>query len=395
MKVIHSYRMVFIALMLWGFVFTGCFSVDSNAPVTGSGDDESSSEERESSTPEESSSEEISVADDESSSEKAVDESSSSEADESSSVADESSSSEDVAGSSSSEIVSSSTPDESSSEADVPQHEGFTFVFEDTFESFDDEKWLVSDGGWDGCDALFEERGVAIEDGRLALIMRRDNPDAKIAWGQRLESAPAGELVKAQPYSSGEIRSHRQYLYGRFETDIEVSDNAEFYISTFFLYRVPRDVEWLEIDIELINSHKDKPTTNMLVDWTGAYNWKELTTGDGFDEFVKLDSPTKPHNEKHRYAIEWTPDRVAWYIDGDLIREFTQKEWIPNKPMHIMFNFWILAGLTGDYPASYLDDGSAARTLYDNFRYYKWNDEDDYEHEAWCGNKTWIDGKCE
>ncbi len=396
MKVIHSYRLVFIVLTLLGFVFTGCFSVDSNAPTaTAGGDDESSSEVTESSTPEESSSEATSVAADESSSEKTVDESSSSEVDELSSVIDESSSSEEVTESSSSEMVSSSTPDESSSETEVPQHEGFTFEFEDKFDSFDEETWLISDGGWGGNDANFEENGVEIEDGQLALVMRKDYPEAKLAWGQRLESSPAGEGLQARDYSSGEIRSHRQYLYGRFETDIEISENAEFYISTFFLYRIPRDIEWLEIDIELISSHKDKPTTNMLVDWTGAYDWNELTTTDGFDEFVRLPSPTKPHKESHRYAIEWTPERVAWYIDGDLIREFTQKNWIPNKPCHIMFNFWILEGLTGKYPSSYLEDGTEAKTYYDNFRYYKWNGEDDFEHEAWCGSKTWNDNKCE
>ena len=60
-----------------------------------------------------------------------------------------------------------------------------------------------------------------------------------------------------------------------------------------------------------------------------------------------------------------------------------------------MFNFWILAGLTGPYPSTYLDGGEETRTFYDNFRYYKWNGEDNYDHEAWCGDKTWNGTLCE
>ncbi|MGL1901502.1 MAG: family 16 glycosylhydrolase [Fibrobacterales bacterium] len=301
---------------------------------------------------------------------------------------------------SSSDVMSS----EAVVDTDMPMYDDFTFVFEDEFDTFDDSMWEKSDGGWMDNESNFEVENTDVNDGKMVLTMRRDNPSEKVSWSQRNTRNPDGKEVIERVFSSGELRSHRQYLYGRFVAPIKVSDNAEYYLSTMFLYRVPSDDRWLEIDIELMSGNKDRPTTNMLIDWDGAENWAHLVYGGdasdfngakGFEEFVKIEDKVFVHTETHEYAIEWTPDRIAWYIDDVLIREFTNKDQIPNEPMHIMFNFWIFGPLTGNYPADYLDGGIEPTTEYEYFRYYKWNGEDEYEHPAWCGNKTWNGTRCE
>ncbi len=38
------------------------------------------------------------------------------------------------------------------------------------------------------------------------------------------------------------------------------------------------------------------------------------------------------------YAVRWSPDRVTWFVNGDLVREETTP--VPDDPMNVRLNFW-------------------------------------------------------
>jgi len=40
----------------------------------------------------------------------------------------------------------------------------------------------------------------------------------------------------------------------------------------------------------------------------------------------------------HVYRVRWLPDRVQWFVDGDLVRE--ELDTVPNDPMNVRLNFW-------------------------------------------------------
>ncbi|MGL1901501.1 MAG: family 16 glycosylhydrolase [Fibrobacterales bacterium] len=275
-------------------------------------------------------------------------------------------------------------------------YDGFTLVIADEFDSFDDCMWTKTYGSWTDNDVLFMPENVSVEDGKLLLNMTRDNPKGGIAWDQRTVRDPRGKIVGSKDFSSGEVRSHREYKYGRFVSSFR--SEAPNHISTMFLYNIPSDSIWLEIDIEVMTNHPGKPTSNLLIDWDGAQNYNDLIK-DGNDDLIQAANGVEDaaHNEFHEYMIEWTPDRVAWFIDGVQFREITDKTLIPDEGIHIMFNFWLLTALSGATQDGYLENGEYASTEYEYFRYYKWDGEDDYEEPAWCGDRTWNDaqGKCE
>ena len=57
----------------------------------------------------------------------------------------------------------------------------------------------------------------------------------------------------------------------------------------------------------------------------------------------------------HRYAFEWRPDRIDWFVDGE--RVHTVYDSIPSTPGKIMVNLWCSTGAdhwTGPFDPSVL-----------------------------------------
>jgi beta-glucanase (GH16 family) len=51
--------------------------------------------------------------------------------------------------------------------------------------------------------------------------------------------------------------------------------------------------------------------------------------------------------EPHVYAAEWTPERVAFSVDGEHVKTVGQS---PDYPMQLMLNVYELPGRSGDRP---------------------------------------------
>ncbi len=376
----------------------------------GSSEESSSSEDEGSSGDDSSSSEDVSSSEVESSEGQ-------SSSEEQSSVE----SSFEIVGSSSSEVVFSSTVSSSSESSqgsnvgplnpdDHPKYDGFELVIFDDFNELDLDFWEKSDGSWNDNMCRFVDDGVAVEDGKLKLIMTKERTENDLLWAQRSLSNQSGEYqdpyydgpLAWKDWSAGELRSMKQYKYGRFETTIK-APNADHYLSTFFLFNVPRDDQWLEIDFELMSGHPGKPTSNLLINKGEPAAWKwDMIEHNGL--ITSHPEVAINHQEVNEFAIEWTSNYIAWFVNGDEIRRITDTSLIPEKALHIVFNFWLSEAakysqtpettLSGLHPEDYLTD-QKIETEYKYFRYYKWDGEENYEHPAWCGNKTWNGTRCQ
>jgi endo-1,3-1,4-beta-glycanase ExoK len=138
----------------------------------------------------------------------------------------------------------------------------------------------------------------------------------------RAASAVQGaELYRTQPY-----------FYGRFEARLRFAP-GEGVVSSFFLWKdgSSSTTTWNELDFEKINSTCHLQTNI----WTGKGT-----------QSAQLNTPTfNICSEYHTYAFEWTPDYIAWLIDGTQIRKVTGAnvtEYTQNasKGMGIHFNVW-------------------------------------------------------
>ncbi len=121
------------------------------------------------------------------------------------------------------------------------------------------------------------------------------------------------ETAKYNFYGA-ELLSKESFKYGKFEAKMKMA-YAPGCISSMFLYynnsyKGGTEI-WNEIDIEVIGKEPNGFQSNII---TGKKE-KQITT----ESVHKFATPVS--NDFHLYTVEWTPDYVAWYFDGELIRK--------------------------------------------------------------------------
>src|SRR5579884_1626762 len=132
---------------------------------------------------------------------------------------------------------------------------------------------------------------------------------------------------------SAELYRTQAYFYGRFEARIRFAP-GEGVVSSFFLWKdgSSSTTSWNELDFEKTNA-ACKLQTNI---WTGKGTQNAQIQTPSFDVC----------GDYHTYAIDWTPDYIAWYIDGTQIRKVTDAsvaEYTQNASagMAMHFNVWV------------------------------------------------------
>ncbi len=134
--------------------------------------------------------------------------------------------------------------------------------------------------------------------------------------------------ICAKDYKGAELRTTQSYLYGRFEVRYK-STAGSGQTSTFFLYNnnYP-NTPWNEIDIEILGRYTDDVQFNTIT--PGIVNHVR-------HQFVDFN----PQLDFHNYAIEWTPEYVAWYIDSvEVYRQTGEHIASLKHPQKIMMNIW-------------------------------------------------------
>jgi hypothetical protein len=129
-----------------------------------------------------------------------------------------------------------------------------------------------------------------------------------------------------------ELYRTQAYFYGRFEARVRFAP-GEGVVSSFFLWKdgSSSTTTWNELDFEKINSDC-RLQTNI---WTAQGTQSAMINTPSFNIC----------NDYHTYAFEWTPDYIAWFIDGSQIRKVTGAsvtEYTKNSSagMAMHFNIW-------------------------------------------------------
>ena len=132
---------------------------------------------------------------------------------------------------------------------------------------------------------------------------------------------------------SAELYRTQPYFYGRFEARIQFAP-GEGVVSAFFLWKdgSSSTTSWNELDYEKINA-ACRLQTNI---WTGTGTQSAQIQTPSFNVCTGF----------HTYAFEWTPDYIAWLIDGTQIRKVTGpavNEYTQNasQGMSMHFNTWV------------------------------------------------------
>lgn len=200
---------------------------------------------------------------------------------------------------------------------------------------------------------------VAVRDGQLVISTER-----KQATG------PQGRLWN---FTSGWIdtKSRFSQKYGRFEANCSLPPKAARGIWPAFWLMPDSSQCWPtggEIDIFEFNG-------NPLVDEIfGSYHWAE--PGQCGKDRAPIpgkgvhppDSTVDWQRAWHVYAVEWTPDRIDFYLDDDLYFSRNASEVdLPSAPMYVIFDQAVDADV---FPPTPKSDYSEAQLRVDYVRVY-------------------------
>lgn len=207
-------------------------------------------------------------------------------------------------------------------------------VWEDNFNSFDANKWLKVDWAQHGEPQLYLANNVYTSGGNL-IIKVDDNqtycpPNPPTVWGA---CWPCDN--QWYNYSSGWVETKQAYntQYGYIESRIKMPYGFGFWPAfwTFVGSGLPNSTNAAEIDIfenlghnpaNIIttNIHKNYPDGNIYYEehMPTNYSWA---------------------NTWHTYAVEWSPNKIIWYLDGSPIRIFPNHGII--DPVRIILNLAI------------------------------------------------------
>ena len=203
----------------------------------------------------------------------------------------------------------------------------------------------------------------------------------------------ATNLIVGQQYFGGELRTKDSFLYGRFEARLK-SAQGDGLVSSFFTYQdelINGGHIWNEIDIEVLGR------------WSNIVNMNTITPGQSSHLRESLIKDLNAHSDFNDYAFEWTPNYVAWFING---KEYYRQD-LPTHtyiatlihPQKIMMNLWV--PVYEDWVGKWNEDIIPRFAYYDNVAYYehtpgtgshgtgnnftlKWKDEfDSFDSSRW------------
>jgi len=135
-------------------------------------------------------------------------------------------------------------------------------------------------------------------------------------------------LLGQKPYRGAEYRTKEAFTYGRFEVRMK-SAQLSGMLSSFFTYHEISSLnDWNEIDIEILGRYGDQVQFNTI-------------TPGQTNHVFSYTVPFNPHSDFHIYAIEWTPNYVAWSVDSvEVYRQTGNHINSLYRSQKLMMNIW-------------------------------------------------------
>jgi beta-glucanase (GH16 family) len=269
---------------------------------------------------------------------------------------------------------------------DYPKIPGYTLKLVEEFDApldlNNDKIWTWSDGAPADGQTSFREEAIKFEGGYMTLTA--DKPAGCAAnqtqcipprksYGEAQAPGTQADLGLMGVYS-GELRSkYNNYRYGHYEVKMQPPNQPMGnFLSTMFIFRTPKNVQWNEIDIELEPWHAATAVNGNAVNFMGPGNSPVGYPNDpGRNDAFEVNGPGQFDKfAEHIYAFNWTPGKIEWFVDGTSIHTFTgePQNMVSSKSAKIMMNLWVFGSSAafGDptkntYPMT---------AKYDWFRFY-------------------------
>ena len=184
----------------------------------------------------------------------------------------------------------------------------------------------------------------------------------KILSAGTLAVLSMASTISAKDYSGAELYTSETWMYGKFEARMKMAAVSGS-VSSMFLYHndsyLGGNEPWVEVDIEILGKNPGSFQSNIITGYgPGNGQPDRKVTSEKHHQI----SPAS--NEAfHTYGMEWTPDYVAWTLDGQIVRKTVkgqgdnnQVQDLGKKPQGLRFNLWSAedAGWVGAFDDSKL-----------------------------------------
>ncbi len=195
-------------------------------------------------------------------------------------------------------------------------------VFNDNFDSLDTTVWTNGRYWWNGnngTQATFDPGQVSVGNGVLNLtankIAKTDTTGATKPYTSALLQSGGIAGVRSPGFS---------FKYGYVETRAKIAPGVGMWSALWMLPVSHNDT--YELDVHEILGRD--PTTFNGFDHFNGKNAKSTIVPLGYDTTAAF----------HVYGLDWEPDHVTWYVDGQAVGTYTNASVIPQEAMYLIFN---------------------------------------------------------
>jgi beta-glucanase (GH16 family) len=219
----------------------------------------------------------------------------------------------------------------------------WTSIFADEFDgdALQKKRWTTC-YWWDdsGCTNLatnelqwYRRENVAVQDGQLVLVARAEEV---VGHKGRAFHYTSGMVTSGRYYAERKRPDRFSFTYGYVEVRAKVAAGQGLWSAVWML---PSDhTSKPEIDVMEVLGHQ--PSVLEM-----HYHFKR---GDEERNAGHSVGATNLAQDWHVYAVEWAPDAIVWYLDGEEQWRYTRRETISDKPMYLIANL----AVGGDWPGS-------------------------------------------
>ncbi|KAF1851395.1 glycoside hydrolase family 16 protein [Cucurbitaria berberidis CBS 394.84] len=147
----------------------------------------------------------------------------------------------------------------------------------------------------------------------------------KIDWNEK-----GATFTVERSGDSPTVQSKFYMLFGRFEVIMRAASGRGIVSSAILQSEALDEVDW-----EFLGSNNTHVMTNF-------YGKGNTTSSDRGKEY-KMDKG--PQDEFHNYTIDWTKERIEWWLDGKKLRELLPAQALggknyPQTPMNVRMGIW-------------------------------------------------------
>jgi beta-glucanase (GH16 family) len=232
------------------------------------------------------------------------------------------------------------------------QAQGWRLVWSDEFKGaansqVDARKWMAEVGGagWGNKELEYYTDAAknAYLDGRGSLVIKA-------------LQEPLGPQLKCWygpcRYTSARLITRKRFAqaYGRFEARMKLPQGQGVWPAFWLLGEDISTVGWPacgEIDI-MENIGREPSTVH------GTIHGPGFTGANGVGSPFVLTGGKRFGDDYHTFAIEWEPEVIRWYVDGQLYSTRTPRDlppggkWVYDHPFFILLNLAVGGGWPGD-----------------------------------------------